>query len=141
MKKQLSMTTAMAAALLALPGCSSDNGWEDVVADKDTAVCVDKEGKRVEDAQCTRQASTGSGTGAGAGLSSAFLWYYLGRNARVPYYGDSVRDQRFANSGSYAPRAGAAYSLAPQAANITRSRAVSRGGMGSRGSFFGSGRS
>ncbi len=134
MRKQLAMTSAMAAALLALPGCSKDNGWEEVVAENDTAVCVDKQGKRVEDAQCMRQANAHGGGG-----SSAFLWYYLGRNARVPYYGDSIRDARF-NGGSYQPRAGA-YSLAPSDANMTRSAAVSRGGMGSRGRYFGSGRS
>jgi hypothetical protein len=134
MKKQLSMTTAMAAALLALPGCSSDNGWEEVTADKDTAVCVDKDGKRVDDSQCERRAAYhGSG-------SNAFLWYYLGRNARVPYYGDSVRDPRFGN-GSYTPRTGATYARAPAASRMTRSAAVSRGGMGSRARFFGGGRS
>ncbi|HEX8300641.1 hypothetical protein [Sphingomonas sp.] len=135
MKKQLSMTGAMAAALLALPGCSREERWDDVVADKDTAVCVDKEGKRVEDAQCARQPAVH------AGGSNAFLWYYLGRNSRVPYYGDSIRDARYANSGSYQPRAGGSYGYAPSDANMTRSQAVSRGGMGSRGRSFGSGRS
>lgn len=135
MNKQLSMTAAMAAALLALPGCSRDKGWEEVTADNDTAVCVDKEGKRVEDAQCMRQNTAHSGGGV-----SPFLWYYLGRNSRVPYYGDSVRDTRFAG-GSYQARAGGNYMLAPSEANVTRSAAVSRGRMGSRGSYFGSGRS
>jgi len=137
MRRHLAMTSAMAAALLALPGCSKEEGWEDVRAENDTAVCVDKEGKRVNDAQCmTQQAAHAVGHGGGG---NAFLWYYLGRNSRLPFYGDSVRDPRF-SGGSYEPRAGT-YSLAPSDANMTRSRAVSRGGMGSRGSYFGSGRS
>ena len=42
MKKQLNMTTVMAAALLTLPACSSNNGWnDDVIAEQDTAICVD----------------------------------------------------------------------------------------------------
>lgn len=139
MKKQLAMTTAMAAALLALPGCSKEPGWEDVVADNDTAVCVDKEGKRVEDAQCMRQAAASTSGGHGGG-SNAFLWYYLGRNSRVPFYGDSVRDPRY-SGGSYNQRVGGNYMLAPSDANMTRSAAVSRGGMGSRGRYFGGGRS
>lgn len=139
MRKQLTMTTAMAAALLALPACSSDNEWnEDVVADKDTAVCVDKEGKRVEDTQCSRQASH---HGGGSGISSAFLWYYIGRNSAVPYYGDSINDRRFAGRGSFQPRPGVDYARAPAAAGMTRSRAVSRGGLGASGRHFGGGRS
>lgn len=136
MKKQIAMTSAMAAALLALPGCSQDNGWEEVTAEKDTAVCVDQEGKRVEDAQCERKAAYHGG--GGSGVATAFLWYYLGRNSRVPFYGDSVRDPRF-SGGAYAPSQGARYERAPASTRMTRSAAVSRGGMGSRGSFFGSG--
>jgi len=137
MNKHLSMTTAMAAALIALPGCSSNDGWDDnVVADRDTAVCVDQEGKRVEDRRCNEGQRTG-----GSGLGTGLLWYYIGRNSRVPYYGDSIRDPRYAGGGSYAPRAGAAYSLAPARTSMTRSQAVSRGGLGSSGRRFGSGRS
>jgi len=136
MKKQLTMTTAMAAALLALPSCSSDKGWEEVVADNDTAVCVDKEGKRVDDAQCERQ---GAYQNRSHGGSNAFLWYYIGRNSRVPYYGDSVNDARF--RGSYTAGNGINYARAPQQSRMSRSQAVSRGRMGSRGSSFGSGRS
>lgn len=137
MKKQLSMTTAMAAALLALPGCSSDDGWDDVVAEKDTAVCVDKQGNRVEDSQCERQASHRTGGGG----SSAFLWYYLGRRSAVPYYGDSINDPRYRGHGSFTPGAGVQYDRSPMASRMTRSQAVSRGGMGSRSRHFGSGRS
>ncbi|MBB5712901.1 hypothetical protein [Sphingomonas xinjiangensis] len=139
MRKQLTMTTAMAAALLALPACSSRNDeWEAVTADRDTAVCVDKDGKRVDDRQCNPQAR---GAYGGGGMSSAFLWYYLGRNAAVPFYGDSISDRRFAGHGSYTPAQGVRYAEAPRASRMTRSQAVSRGGLGSRGRSFGSGRS
>ena len=138
MRKQLTMTTAMAAALLALPACSSNNDWnEDVVADKDTAVCVDKQGTRVEDNRCGAQTAH-----SGGGFSAApFLWYYLGRSSAVPYYGDSINDRRFAGRGSFEPRQGVAYARAPASTGMTRSRAVSRGGLGSSGRYFGGGRS
>jgi hypothetical protein len=143
MKKQLTMTTAMAAALIALPGCSSNNGWDDeAVADRDTAVCVDKEGKRVDDDLCNdNDRGRAYHGGGGSGVASAFLWYYLGRNSRLPYYGESIHDRRFANRGSFQPAAGARYAEAPPATRMTRSQAVSRGGLGSSGRSFGGGRS
>lgn len=141
MNKQLSMTTAMAAALLALPGCSSNDEWnEDVVTDSDTAICVDKEGKRVDDNQCG-QRNVVQYSGGGSGVATAFLWYYLGRNSAVPYYGDSIRNPRYAGLGSYQPRPGVNYAAAPAASRMTRSSAVSRGGLGSSGRRFGGGRS
>ena len=134
MKKQLTMTTAMAAALVALPGCSSNDGWnEDVIASGDTAICVDHDGERVDDDLCDDDRRTSGG-------GSAFLWYYLGRNSAVPYYGDSVRHKRYA-SGSYSPRPGVNYFDAPSSTKMTRSRAVSRGGLGSSSRSFGGGRS
>lgn len=140
MRKQLTLTTAMASALLALPGCSSQDEWsEGAVADRDTAICVDKEGKRVEDRSCAPQGA--AGVSHGSGIGTAFLWYYLGRNMRVPYYGDSVNSGRFAGQGSFQPRAGASYAAAPPASRMTRSQAVSRGGLGSSSRRFGSGRS
>lgn len=142
MKKQLTITTAMAAALLALPGCSSRDEWnEDIYAERDTQVCVDQQGERVDDDLCTSgaQSSYGSSGGYhGGGGSNAFLWYYLGRQSAVPYYGESVRDPRFA-SGSYVPMAGAVYDRAPVASRMTRSQAVSRGGLGSSSRRFGGG--
>ena len=139
MKKHLTMTTAMAAALLALPACSSGDDWnEDVVADSDTAVCVNKEGVRVDDSQCApRQAASGY---HGGGMGSAFLWYYIGRNSAVPYYGDSVREPRF-SGGSYKAQPNTHYDPAPASSRMTRSAAVSRGGLGSSGHGYGGGRS
>jgi hypothetical protein len=139
MRKQLSMTTAMAAALVALPACSSNDGWnEDVVADRDTAVCVDQQGSRVDDDLCDDRRRSGGG------MSSAFLWYYIGRNAAVPYYGDSIYARRYARQGqpgSFAPRPGVNYARAPASTKMTHSQAVSRGGLGSSSRRFGGGRS
>ena len=137
MRKQLSMTTAMAAALVALPACSSSDGWNgDVIADRDTAVCVNQQGSRVDDDLCDDR--------RGGGGSGAFLWYYLGRNAAVPYYGDSIYDSRFARHGrpgTFAPQPGVGYARAPASTKMTRSQAVSRGGLGSSSRRFGGGRS
>ena len=138
MKKQLTMTTAMATALLALPGCSSNNDWNgDVVAERDTAVCVDQQGKRVDDDRCDRN----RGGGSMGGASNAFLWYYIGRSMAVPYYGESIHDQRYAGRGSFRPQPGTNYGRAPASTRMSRSAAVSRGGLGSSGRSFGGSRS
>lgn len=130
MKKQLTLTTAMAAALA---GCSSTNDWDDgnVYTDRDTAVCVDQNGQRVDDDRCDDNRYRAYGGG--------YVRYYIGRGAAIPFYGDSVRDGRY--RGSYAPNAGATYYPAPSDTRITRSQAVSRGGLGSSSRSFGSGRS
>lgn len=136
--KNLGLTTAMAATLTALAGCSSGNDWDDnVVADRDTAVCVDQSGKRIADANCTTHRS-GGGVGTAAMLG---YWYYMGRNSRVPYFGDSVNDGSGRFNGSTRPGAGTSYASAPASANMTRSAAVARGGFGSSGRGFGGGRS
>lgn len=136
MKKQLFLTTAMAATLTTLSGCGSpDDDWGgDVVADRDTRVCVDQNGYRVDDDSCERDTRVHSG---GGGL----FWYYVGRGSRVPYYGDSVRDPRLGYKGSYFPAKGVQYAKAPAASAMSRSSAVSRGGFGSSRRSFGSGRS
>jgi hypothetical protein len=132
-KKQLTMTTAMATLLLGLPvACSSGNDWDDdVIADRDTAVCVNQEGERVDDDYCDDD--------RGGGVSNAFLWYYIGRNSAVPYYGDSIRHSRY--KGSYKPAPGVSYGKAPASTRMTRSTAVSRGGLGSSSRSYGGGRS
>ena len=141
MKKQMFMTTAMAAALAGLPACSSNNnGWnEDVIADRDTAVCVDGQGQRVDDDLCDDDRPRSGGMG------NAFLWYYIGRNSAVPYYGDSIHDRRYsryAQNNGFARKPGVSYARAPDTTRMTRSQAVSRGGLGSSSRRFGgSGRS
>ena len=134
MKKQLALTTAMAATLAGLSGCSSRNSWDDdVVVDRDTRVCVDQNGYRVEDNQCNQRSSSGSfGNGA-------LLWYYVNRGNRVPFYGDRVNDPQLGLKGSYFPTKGAQYASAPAKSNLVRTSSMARGGFGSRGSFFGSG--
>lgn len=131
----LVLTSAMAATLSALSGCTtqrSSDGWDDnYTATSDTEVCVDERGYRVSDWQCEDR-SRSSFTGG---------WYYLRRGSALPYYGDSVFDRRLHVNGSRQPIMGTYYSRAPEGANMTRSAAVSRGGFGSRSSFFGSGRS
>ncbi len=139
MKKQMFMTTAMAAALVGLPACSSNDDWnQDVIADRDTAVCVNQQGERVDDDLCDDDVNRGSGVG------SAFLWYYIGRSSAVPYYGDSIYDRRYskyARYGSFTPQPGLTYGRAPTSTRMTRSQAVSRGGLGSSSRRFGGGRS
>lgn len=137
-RPQLYLTSAMAAALLSLPACTSPkNEWEEVKADQDTAICTNAEGVRVADSNCANPTRAHSGPGIG----SAFLLYYLGRNMRVPFLGDRVQETNRPGQGSFVPRQGASYARAPATSNITRSQAVSRGGLGARSSYFGSGRS
>lgn len=132
MNKHLALTTAMAATLAGLSGCSPRNDWDgDVVADRDTRVCVDQNGYRVEDGRCGQRGYGGGG----------LLWYYVNRGSRVPYYGDGVNDPRLGYKGSYFAAKGAQYAPAPATSNLVRSAAVSRGGFGSGGKFFGGGMS
>ncbi len=131
MKKHLSMTTAMAASLAALPGCSSNDWGDEYYVSNDTAICTDREGKRVDDDRCDDDRYR-SGSGY-------YGWYYIRSGSRLPYYGDSVRDPRF--SGSFSRDANRSYSRAPTESRVTRSQAVSRGGFGSSSRSFGGGRS
>ncbi len=124
----------MAATLVSISGCSGrSDDWDDgVVADRDTRVCVNANGERIQDSQCN-QRSGGYIAGGAAG------WYYINRYSRLPYLGDSVN--RRGISGSNVAAAGAVYDPAPARANMTRSAAISRGGFGSSSRSFGSGRS
>ncbi len=136
MKRKAFILTATCATALALSACgapASSNSWDDdSYSNRDTAVCTDKKGKRVPDRYCQRSSS---------GFSSAFMWYYIGANSRMPYYGDTVR------GGSYKAKPGTKYFYAPKATTMTRaaarSAAISRGGMGSsaKSSFSSAGRS
>ncbi|WP_333573296.1 hypothetical protein [Sphingomonas sp.] len=81
------------------------------VANQPVRYCTDAGGRRVADAYCR------SGGGGGA------HYYYAGRGATVPAIGDSAR------GGSYRPVSGVRYGGA---------EAVTRGGFGKSGGFFGS---
>ncbi len=134
MKKQIFLTSTMAAALTALSGCSSGNQWdEDIIADNDTAICVDQNGNRIDDDACD---NNGSRVGGFYGSR-----YYINRGSRIPYIGDSLRDTRYAFSGSRMPTSGISYAKAPAQSNMTRSTAIARGGFGSSSRSFGGGRS
>jgi hypothetical protein len=134
-KKQLGLTTAMAATLTSLGGCSSaDDDWDvDQYARNDTQLCVDQNGYRVDDDYCEGGRYYVSGTGS--------RWYYANRGSRLPYVGDSIKDPRRGFLLAEAPHPGVQYSRSPAAANMTRSTAMARGGFGSSGRGFGGGRS
>lgn len=127
MKRDLTLTTGLAAALLA-SGCDRPqaDGW---TAQRDTAVCTDRAGNRVADDQCRRQAHAGGHAGA-----SPFLWYFLARSAIIPPYGERVA------GGSYNRAPGRSYGFAPRATNVTRAGAISRGGFGASARSFGGAR-
>lgn len=122
-KIDLVITTALASAFL-LAGCRRNDDW---TAQRDTAVCVDRQSNRVPDADCPRTAYSG---GAGG---SPFLWYYLGRNSTIPYYGER------AYGGGFTRTAGATYFHAPVDTGFTRSAVISRGGFGESAHSFGGG--
>jgi hypothetical protein len=129
MKKHLTLTTPVAAALSMLSGCSTAPDWDDQpVAARDTVVCTDDAGEVVDDGWCRDNRYPG------------YSSYYYRRGAYLPFYGDSVRNSRFA-TGSLAPQAGVSYAPAPADVRMTRSTAMSRGGLGSTGRSFGGGRS
>lgn len=133
-KKQILLTSAMAATLTALSGCSTGDDWDgNVYAENDLGVCVDQNGYRVDDDYCDSNSSRYRGGHYG--------WFYVNRGSRVPYYGDSIHDKRHAFAGSTRPDPGKVYAKAPASANMTRSTAVSRGGFGSSSRSYGGGRS
>ena len=138
MSKDLTLTAAMAATLMGVSifSSSSDNEWQDVVSENDTAVCVDQSGNRIRDDDCPDRPTTAGPGGSGGGRGS---WFYMRRNSPVPLYGDSVHDARFGGNGSFYPQAGTQYYRAPNSTHLTRSQAVSRGGLGSGGRRYGGG--
>ncbi len=131
MKFDLKITVAVAAALLAAACEQQPPKPQEWTASADTALCVDKDGKRIPDTNCQGkpgervQERHGSGMGTAAALFGA--WYFLGRGQRIGPMGAPVV------GGSFAPRPGAAYG---RAAGFT---SVSRGMFGSSGRGFGGG--
>lgn len=106
---RLRITAATSMALLAA-GCGGSN-----VANQPVRYCTDAMGRRVADANCR--------SGGGGGHSGGGHYYYAGRGAAVPAIGEAAR------GGSYQPASGVRYGGA---------EAVSRGGFGRVGAFFGS---
>ena len=132
-EKKITLTAWVAGALVLIPtACSnSQEEWNDeVTAAYDTSVCTDAQGNRVDDDYCDDDRYRGGG----------FYPYYLRRGSPVPYYGDNVRGPRYAAYGSTSPVAGTYYTRAPASTAMTRSAAVSRGGLGSTGRGFGGAR-
>ncbi len=124
-KVELLLTGALASALL-LTGCNRRDDW---TAQQDTAICVDQHGNRVPDNSCEQTAGYYGGGYHGGG--NPFLWYYLGRSSRIPYYGER------AYGGSLTRTTGATYFHAPVSTAYTRSAAISRGGFGASVRAFG----
>ncbi|UYY75986.1 hypothetical protein [Sphingomonas sp. R1] len=106
---RLRITAATSMALLAA-GCGGSN-----VANQAVRYCTDAAGRRIADANC---GSGGGGHGGGSGH-----YYYASRGAAVPAIGEAAR------GGSYQPASGVRYGGA---------EAVTRGGFGRSGGFFGS---
>ena len=116
----LTFTTALAATFLAACGQREAQWGDDLdnYADSDTAICVDEDGQRIDDRNCSGDRRYGGGFGT---------FIYLGRGGYLPYYGERARPGSYSTT----PRVGTVYGRAPAAANMTRSAAVSRGGFGS----------
>jgi hypothetical protein len=129
MDKKLTLTATLAAALTGLAGCSS--GPREVLAEDNTRICVDEFGSRIDDDYCDDD----DGYRRSGGGLATFL--YLRKGSPIPYYYDNVRDKKYANYLSRTPLPG--YVRAPASSNMSRSSAVSRGGLGSSGSRFGRG--
>jgi uncharacterized protein YgiB involved in biofilm formation len=131
MKKQLTITVAMASAIMALSACRQNDQPQQTQLSSD-AVCVDSvTKKRVTDNQCAHASNNG-------GTSNAFLWYYLGRSSAVPPMGGSILNRSY--SGGYAADPYTNYRTAPpepapsyrsglSASTALRSGAVPAGGF------------
>lgn len=126
MEKKLTLTVSLAAALASLSGCS-DGDDLDYRAAGNTRVCVDDWGQRIADEHCQRSGRVGGGS-----------FVYLRRGSPIPYYYDNIGDQRYAGYVSRTPPSGFVDS-APNATNMSRSSAISRGGLGSSARGFGRG--
>lgn len=101
------LITAATSVALLAAGCGGSN-----IAGQPVRYCTDAAGRRVADGNC----GTG-GRGGGGGH-----YYYAGKGAAVPAIGESAR------GGSYQPASGVRYGGA---------EAVTRGGFGRMGGFFG----
>lgn len=126
MDKKLTLTATLAAALAGLSGCGARD--DELRAVNTTRVCVDDWGQRIDDDYCERR----------SGYVGGARFFYLRAGSPIPYYYDNVRDARYAKYGSYSRPSGFV-DRPPAASNMSRSSAVSRGGLGSSGRSFGRG--
>lgn len=126
MEKKLTFTATLAAALTGLSACS--DGPREMLAEDNTRICVDEWGSRIDDDYCEDDGYRRSGGAA---------FFYLRKGSPVPYYYDNVRDTKYAKYLSRSPLPG--FLKAPSASNMSRSSAVSRGGLGSSSRSFGRG--
>jgi hypothetical protein len=126
MEKKLTLTAALATALAGLSGCS-DGDDLDYRAASNTRVCVDDWGQRIADQYCEQRGRVGGGS-----------FVYLRAGSPIPYYYDNIRDKRYASYVSRTPPVGFV-DAAPAATNMSRSSAISRGGLGSSSRSFGRG--
>lgn len=125
MNKKLTLTATLAATLTGLSGCSTRS--DERFAQQNTRICVDDDGARIDDRYCADRRYGGSG----------FSYLFLRRGSPIPYYYDNVRDPRYASFVSRTPLEG--FRPAPASSNMTRSAAISRGGLGSSSRSFGRG--
>ena len=125
MNKKLTLTATLAAALTGLSGCSSRS--DELLAQQNTRICVDDDGDRIDDRYCADRRYGGGG----------FAYLFLRRGSPIPYYYDNVRSPKYAKFVSRAPLSG--FAPAPASSNMTRSSAVSRGGLGRSSRSFGRG--
>jgi hypothetical protein len=126
MNRKLTFTATLAATLTGLGACS--DGPREVLAEDNTRICVDEFGSRIDDDYCEDDDRRGYG--------AAFL--YLRKGSPIPYYYDNVRDKKYARYISRTPLGGVV-NRAPSTTNMSRSSAISRGGLGSSSRSFGRG--
>lgn len=105
----LTLTTAVAAALMVAACSSNPQPDQPFTTDQPTAVCTDGSGNRVDDDLCDDDDDRGGGGG--------FAFMYLNTGSHVPAYGSKV------HGGSKAKAPGSSYSS-------SKSVATARGGFG-----------
>jgi hypothetical protein len=126
MDRKLKLTASLAAALTGLSGCASER--RELLAEDNVRICVDEWGSRIDDDYCEDDDGYRRGVGS-------FL--YLRKGSPIPYYYDNVKDRKYAKYVSRSPLPG--FIRPPASANMARSSAVARGGLGSSSRSFGRG--
>jgi uncharacterized membrane protein YgcG len=127
MVKKVILAATVAGLALTASACNRAPAYgyynDGYYAGANTQVCTDRAGRRVPDINC-QQAYYGGGY-------NPYLWYYVGGGYPVPYYGTVVHGGTWSRPSNFR-----SYVRAPAQANVTRSVAVSRGGLGSTSRSF-----